>query len=333
MNAQPKAFDIACALSVSIPQAVRELKEKSIQVQPVHSNRCHEIGDDCERRLVYRRTNWQDALKPPVELQFIFDEGAIQEREVRRTLEDAGFVLNGDGSSYSWKEYQISGSIDGKIIGDRHGIFPVAIPYDAKSMSPYVYEQINSKEDFKKYPWTRKYTSQLVMYMLLMGAEAGVFVLKNKSSGQLKVIPIELDLELGEELLQRAERINKHVVEGTFPERIEYSDDVCGKCQFVHLCNPDVDYKGVHFENDEEALLKIDRMKELEESAKEYESLKKEIVDGYKTRMTDKNGEKFVVGGKYAITGKWITKEMPPKEASIQEYWMTKIIPVDKLKV
>lgn len=339
MNAQLQtidAYQLARSLSENILQRVDDLKQSKIQVRPCHSNQCSDIGHDCERYLTYRRTRWQEQTLPPVDLQYIFDEGHQQEIQIRRTLEDAGYIITQDGQSFTWKEYNITGTIDGKIAGDRQGYFPVAIPYDAKSMSPHVFQSINTVEDFKKYPWTRKYTAQLVMYMLLTGTEAGIFVLKNKSTGKLKLIPIPLDLELGEEMLQRAERVNAHVKAGTLPDPIEYKEDVCGKCAFFHICNPDVEFKGAHFESDEEALMKVTRLFELEETAKEYESLKKEITEAYKSRFQDtQNGEKFILNGEYAITGKFIVKNIPEKPATPatqQTSWMAKIMPVKQLK-
>ena len=337
MTSIDMSYMLAERLSNDIIRDVDAAKQGKLQIRPCYSNQCSDIGHDCERYLTYRRTRWQEQTLPPVDLQYIFDEGHQQEIQIRRTLEDAGYIITQDGQSFTWKEFNITGTIDGKIAGDRSGMFPTPIPYDAKSMSPHVFQSIKSVDDFRKYPWTRKYVAQLVMYMILTGADAGLFVLKNKSTGRLKIIPLPLDFQLGEEMIQRAERVNAHVKAGTLPDPIEYKEDVCGKCSFFHICNPNVEFKGAHFESDEEALMKVTRLFELEETAKEYETLKKEITEAYKSRFQDtQNGEKFILSGEYAITGKWVVKNIPQKPATPatqQAYWLTKIMPVQKLSI
>ena len=123
-------------------------------------------------------------------------------------------------------------------------------PLDVKSMAPHiwsaifrdgmtVYDWTEVKDQFNKKPWLRKYLAQINLYCLMRASERGVLLCLNKTSGALAQVVVEIDYDYAESLLDRAERINKHVAEGTLPERIPFDDQVCPRCSFYGRCLPE----------------------------------------------------------------------------------------------
>jgi len=253
-------------------------KARKIKNNPCHSNRASNLGDPCLRRLVYERTNWQDKQLYDINTQLIFDEGNNQEKIVIRDLLDAGIEIFEQQRSFEIRDLQISGRMDlkVKVPGDPH-LYPAEI----KSMSDHIFLKINSINDFYilPYPWLKKYPGQLILYMLDSEEDRGVFILKNKSTGALKEIWIEMDWNLADLLLKKAEEINKHIKAGTYPEKIN-NLDICNKCPFNHICLPDQSF-GPEFSQDQRNQL-IDltaRINELKEYYLEYESLNKKLKE------------------------------------------------------
>ncbi len=295
-----------------IIEKVLENVKKNIKIYPCYTNRASSLGDPCLRRLVYERTNYQDKRLHDVGLELIFKEGRNQEKEVLNDLREAGFEVYEQQRAYQWPEYQISGQIDGKIkIGDK------AYPLEIKSMSPYIFVNINSLEDFGKYPWTKKYVSQIMLYLLMANEETGYFILKNKSNGELKEIEVKMDYELAESILKKAEAINKNISEKTLPDKIN-DYDICSECSFSHICLPDLDMgKGIEIVNREELEAKLEERARLEPYKKLYEEIDVEVKGQLKEIEA-------AAVGKWMITGKWIEKKEYLVKA--MKYWQTKIV-------
>ena len=191
-------------------QPILDLKATKIKRWPCYSNRASETGyavpmlEGCLRRGVYARTNWQDRELIDAKTQLIFDEGNNQERQVLRDLSEAGIEIVEQQSAWEWKEYEISGHIDGSWIEDN-----IAYPVEIKSMHPAIFDAVFTFEDMKKKPWTRAYMAQITLYMLHKNIDKGIFILKNKSNGDLRQITVDLDYELGEAILKTAEEIGR----------------------------------------------------------------------------------------------------------------------------
>jgi CRISPR/Cas system-associated exonuclease Cas4 (RecB family) len=225
--------------------------------------------------------------------------------------------------SFEWKEYQITGHIDGKVL-DNGEVFPLEI----KSCSPFVFKAINSISDLTngKYGYLRKYPAQLNLYLLMDGNERGVFIFKDKTSGQMKEIWMDVDYELGEETLKRSEAINKHLAEGTLPDPI--NDDLwCDGCAFAHICLPETIGKEVEIDTGELSIL-LDRLEELKPSVKEYE----EIDDQVKKAV---EGREKILAGNFLVTGKWLERVGYNLPAGLKEqyravtrYWKRKVLKV-----
>ena len=283
-------------------EPILTFKATKIRRTPCYSNRASEIGyavpllDGCLRRGVYARTAWQERELHDARVQLIFDEGNNQERIVLRDLAEAGVEIIEQQSAWEWSQYKISGHIDGTYIEDH-----VAFPVEIKSMSPNIFEGVNIFEDFKKHPWTRVYMAQITLYMLFKNIDKGIFILKNKSTGELKQITVDLDFELGEAILKAAETINAHIAAGTLPECIQ-DREVCKKCPFKLVCLPEIDF-GVELKIQDNPAFesKVDRYLSIKETAKEATALWDEIKDYAKE--TAEKGELNIICGKYKIVG------------------------------
>lgn len=289
-------------------EKIIEAKQAKIRLRPCHTNRASSLGHPCERKLVFDRTRWQEATLHDVGLQFIFDEGNLQEAAVLKDLAEAGWHVIEQQRDYEWKEYQITAHLDGKVVLDK------AFTLEIKSMNPYTFTQINTADDIlqSRKHYIRAYAAQGQIYMLLSNSEKMVFVFKNKSTGQLKEIWMDLDYQFAEELIQKAMRINAHVKNQTVPDPMPWNEDVCGRCPFAHICLPEARREALDLTDDPELELKLKRRAELAPLRKEYE----EIDDEVKTAVKEKSK---VVVGDFLIVGKWIEPKGKPK------YWKSDI--------
>ena len=303
-NQPPQTKENPCppdSIAELVVQKYRESKEKKIKAWPCHVNRASSLGHDCERYLVYCRTDWNRRTLHPWEVQAIFDEGNRQEKSVEDDLREAGFDIVEQQRPFAFPELDITGHIDGKLF-----IPPRIIPYETKSMSPYIWDTIKTLDDMihSKYSWVRYYPSQLNLYLLMDNNEYGIFILKNKSNGLIKVIDMHLDYELGETLLRKAERINKHVKNGTKPDQI-MDADICSRCAFRHLCLPDM---GAGLEFTEGAIIDmLDEWSALTVKIKssgipEDQKRAKQLNEHFKIIFKDRPR---VMAGEYLVTGKW----------------------------
>lgn len=293
-----------------IVKDVEQHVEKQTKVYPCHANRASGVGHPCERKLVYDRLNWQEALKPDVGLQLIFNEGNLQEQAVIRLLQDSGYRINESQRAFAWEKYNITGHIDGMIEIDGE-----SYPLEVKSASPFAFDKIATVEDVKnaRYHYMRGYYDQMQVYLLLANKQAGVILFKNKVNGRLKTVLVELDYEYAEKLLKKVERINEFVAKKEYPERID-DKDVCSGCPFRHICLPDETWEGAEVLNDGELESMIAKRQELSKAASEYE----EVNDALKEQWKQRQDGVYLVG-KFAVTLKRQkrTKYVVPKE--IQE--------------
>lgn len=297
-----------------IVEAILESKRKKISSYPVHSNRASDLGNPCVRYHVYNRTKWPEKSLHDVGLQQVFDLGNDFEKIVLKELAEAGINIIEQQRSFEWKDYQISGHVDGLI-----QINGNAYPIEIKSMSPFVFDSIQDITSLTKgkYLYLRKYPTQLNLYMLMKGIDKAVFLFKNKSTGAYKEVWMELDYDLGEETLKRAEAINAHIKAGTMPEQIT-DERICEGCPFVHICLPEHIGKEVEIDSGELAEM-LDRLESLKEAKKEYEE-----IDGQVKKLVE--GRDKILAGQWFITGKYVEKKESMIKAS--RYWLKKIVKV-----
>jgi CRISPR/Cas system-associated exonuclease Cas4 (RecB family) len=303
-------------------EKVMDHKERHIEQWPITTNRASECGHPCDRYLVFNRTRLQERALHPVSLQLVFDLGNDIERRVLRDLEDAGITIKEQQRAFSWPDYQITGSIDAKIIDDGY-IYPLEI----KSCSPFVFERLKSIEDLKrgKYLYLRKYPTQLNLYLLMSEQEKGLFIFKNKVNGQMKEIWMDLDYELGESTLQKLERVNTHVANKTLPDPIEYDEMTCSDCGYNHICVPDRIGKEIEMIDDEELTGLLADWERLKPFSKEYDEIDKrisEIVNGREKLLV---GDFFITGSWRKRTGYNVPDDVKRQYAQESQYWVKKI--------
>jgi CRISPR/Cas system-associated exonuclease Cas4 (RecB family) len=252
-----------------------------------------------------------------VSLQYIFEMGHTLERPVTRWLEDSGYEVSQQQRDFTYPdkgEPLVTGHID--CILEKDGQRWVT---DIKTTSPFVWQKLKT-DIVSKYPfpefdvgsWMKKYPAQLQLYMFGLEIPEGLFVFINKTSGQVKVIGMELDLGYVETLLEKAERINKHVKCDSMPD---YPEDTtaCHECPFFGICTPPTKAKEYDFINDSEIIAKVERLHELKESSKEYSDLNKELKEIFREK------ENVIVGSKYCYQGKYITINRKAQEAKPAE--------------
>src|SRR5690606_30256677 len=229
--------------SASLPDvagAVLEAARRRVRVVPQHVNRASSAGHPCERDLVYSRTRWSERQPHDAVTQLVFDGGNTIEDMAIRQLRDAGFTVLEQQRSLEWPEYQLTGHIDGLLVADGE-----AHPFDVKSVNPNDWQRLNTMDDFLSSPrhWVRGWPAQLLLYLLMREMERGFLYLVNKMTFEPKVVWFDLNesraLDLAEQTLQKLERVNRHVAEGTVPEPID-EPDTCSRCPFYHICLPDL---------------------------------------------------------------------------------------------
>jgi hypothetical protein len=307
----------------------RELRSQA-RVSSHKENWASDLGDPCERKLYYYRTEW-DKLEPAdPRLQGIFNTG----HEIE-ALAIHNFNAVGMRSTPKWEllkhkfklndallsEYRISANPDvglwvkefptrpGKIIG----------PVEIKGFTPAVFDRVNVPKDFERYSWAHRYRPQLTIYELGTNSETGWWLLVNKANHwQTKLIELPLDLEYTEGLLQKARRVNVAVDSGEPPAKIN-DPDVCPSCPFASLCCPEYT-TGRDFEAVDNAELSaiLDRMGELEETSAELKDL-----EGRRDRLITKG--KDILCGKWLVRWKRIEGTRKPSKGGPYTSWRKKI--------
>lgn len=302
-------------------ERIYENVAKKIRVSPCHTNRASEAGHPCERYLVLRRLKWQDAQPHDVRLQLLFDEGNHQEQIVLRDLEDAGVRIIQQQSDYVWPAFELSAHLDGKAVLSE----TEAAPIECKSMSPHIWDKVNTLADLLESdkPWLQKYPAQIQLYLLLANAERGFLILKNKSTGELKEIEVRLDLGYAESVLQKLERVNRHVAAGTIPEPIRYEENICDRCPFFQtVCLVEVKRTALELSEDGELAKKLARRAALEPMAKEFKTLDEDIKAQVK-------GLEKVACGNFLLLGKNVTRK--GYEVKPSTYWQTSIKQIEEV--
>jgi len=268
--------------------------------------RTHSILSDipeCDRQATYSITNWKD--RPPIDpsLKARFEVGNVREREIISELRNMNYdvILQQEPVEIKNRAGELiaRGKVDGHI--KYHGI---KIPIEIKSMHPQIWESIETLEDFQKKPYLRKYIRQLQMYLYGNNAEEGLFIMDD-CLGHWKPIVVTLDYAEGEQILQRLERVHNAIKTKTMPDRIEYREEICGKCPFMQICLTDIVRTEAEVLSNEDLIERLDQREGLKKAHSTYESLDKGIKDQIK-----KSGIKKGIAGEFIINVRIIeTKE------------------------
>lgn len=276
-----------------IPNIVADcdaLMESRIKVYPCHANRASSIGDICERRLYLERTAWDKKELPDLGLSYIFEVGNTLETPVVRMIQDAGYEVIRQQESFIYRQGNVTlctGHIDGVVVS---ADFKTVL--EIKTMSPFVWDRINTIEDFARYEWTIKYPPQLTIYMFGLEIPYGVWILINKSTGRIKQVPYELDYAKAEWVLRRCERLNAAVEKREAPDFLKGRPEVCEKCAHRFTCCPPIE-REMQLVVDKGMIADVEEMMAAQESAATYETLKKSL----KERLEKTETEHAIIGG------------------------------------
>lgn len=249
-------------------------KERRIKAFPQNNLRASSIGHPCDRFHFHSLKNWHEKPLHSAVLQSIFDEGNLHESAVLRMLSELGFQVQEQQRAFQIEKPLITGHVDGFLVheGRRY-------PFDVKSIQDFDFKKINTAEDLLKSRkiHQRNYVAQVQMYLLQSCEEEGFLLFKSKQTGEIKTVWMKIDMAFCEELLQRAERVYAAAANNTPPARID-DVDMCGKCDFRHVCLPDLKYDAmVGMLAGDEIPEKLTRREELKPFIEEYETLDEDV--------------------------------------------------------
>ena len=312
-------------ISEALPDVIGDIHKaiaSEIRSYPVRSNWCSKLGHPCERHAVHNRTDWDKKQKHSVTTEMIFQGGKMIEKHIARTyLIKAGYdVVEEDRPvdterSGTLRRLQISGNLDFVI---RKSGTRKEFPVEVKSINQWDFENINSIEDMtlSKKVWHRGYPAQLMLYMFGKDFETGMFLMINKATFEPKAIWTQLDYDYVEKLLKKAESTNKHMAAGTLPERIEYDDSICGRCEFAHVCLPDYMRSEAKVMTDPEMEDKLEELEALNVKVKPINDRVEELKDWRKKQF---DGISKAIVGKFMVFGKLMKRK--GFTVDDKEYW------------
>lgn len=327
------------SLSTFVSGAITQHLKSTSKVYPQHTNRASELGHPCLRYLTYLRVAYEHREAPDPRLMLIFRDGNTHERAVLQLLTDAGIEIVEQQKPFAWKQYQITGHIDGKVMWETdEGI--VLIPLEVKSCHPFFFNGIHSAHDLRTGSmFNQKWGGQMQLYMLMDEIDRLLLVLKNKANGQLRFVEIELDYEWAEELIQKAEVVNKavddvdHLLGGrkfeqldaksqdaVLPDRIPPDEQVCGRCPFIHLCLGKREWTPKLLIMDDPDLEKmlLERA-DLDAQRKRYAEVDATAKQVLKNRADIKEGEKILmVGEDWQCRVYWTRGKKPSQRVDIK---------------
>lgn len=244
----------------------------------------------CDRRLVYARTQPHYAEPPSDELCSIFEEGDLHQADVRKELLDLGFEAIRAEEPFRDDDLEIGGKIDGMIaLTDEHRA--PQVPVEIKS---YAGDPPTTQEELRDHGGLLgRYFGQLQVYLYLTAKQVGMFLFKAKVTGLWTIVPVELDYEYVEVLLQRAERVRDYLRADTLPDRIADRSE-CPACPFrSELCHPEqASVDPLLLVNDKDLLGKLNRREHLHARAREFKRIDTEVKERFKLTA----GTRFVVG-------------------------------------
>ena len=215
-------------------------KTKGRTVRKKDKNWASSIDHPCLRFLTYSQSNWRDKQLPSVETEYLFEEGNDSEKKIKSLIENEGYEIILDQKYFTWDKYLISGKTDGFLEFTLPGLkVPLRGPLECKSVATHAFDKMRTIEEIKESRsyWIRKCISQLNIYMLMSNYEWGFLALKTYRR-RPRILPMMVDLELGEKCLQTCEQVNHFVAKGILPDRILYDPSLCDICDFDHICQP-----------------------------------------------------------------------------------------------
>jgi CRISPR/Cas system-associated exonuclease Cas4 (RecB family) len=270
----------------------------------------------CDREMYLSITDF--VHHPPYDTRIIarFEEGNRQESFILQLLIKNGFTVVEGQIDLSIKDRNervvLTGHIDGKIEWEEK-----RIPFEVKSMNPNIYEDINTVEDFNKRDWTKRYILQMQSYLFANNEPEGIFIITD-CLGHFKILPVKLDYDLMEKIIQRCTHVMDCVEKNEPPDFIKDAS-ICRRCwAFGRVCTPPISNEGCEIISDIEIEEQLKLREQSEEARKTYELADKNIKGYFKNKPK-------AICGDYMVTGELRTRTTKPTEGKTTEYWQTTI--------
>lgn len=201
------------------------------------------FGDvhDCDRHNWYGMVEGDQRSKWDPFVQAKLDAGKARELSIKRELLDLGYeplmagevleVKGPTGTVLARGRTDLSLSLPSN--------FRTTVPMEVKCMQTHMWASITHWRDLLRNPWTRKYVRQLMLYMHSKKMTEGLFLIDD-FQGHWKILPVEIDEAFIQDAVGKIERAAAARIAGKAPERIPYDHQLCGMCNFQHVCIPDI---------------------------------------------------------------------------------------------
>ncbi len=201
------------------------------------------FGDvhDCDRHNFYGMAEGDQRPKWDAFVQAKLDAGKARELNIKRELLDLGYEPLMAGEVLEVKDR------NGNVLARGRTDLSLALPsnfrknviIEVKCTQTHIWASLNHWRDLLRNAWTRKYVRQLMLYMRSKGLTEGLFLIDD-FQGHWKILPVEIDAEFIADAIGKIERATAARREGKVPERIPYDHQLCGMCNFQHICIPDI---------------------------------------------------------------------------------------------
>lgn len=275
--------------SDTIRQGASRYLESLRKMTPRHTNRVSDIGHKCLAYLYFSRVNWDKAESIPESLIGIFETGNEIEdlfisafnRHIGRQCEPELRIVGQSTAVVNDKllrDYQISGTLDGYLQAKVDGEWKTHCVIDVKSASGNLIDHYNDYEGLFLHSWSSRYPTQLMLYALANNMEKCCLMFVNKNNHyDYRTLFFDVDMEVCDKALQKADIINKAIEAQQVPEKFE-RPDICDRCRFKSWCNPTLTYTNETKTNtDPELENTLRRIDELDEAQSELNKLKKQL--------------------------------------------------------
>lgn len=280
-------------LCQSIEAKRREIYSRDLGPWARNNMVASDIGD-CARESVLSVLNWGERPAFDPEIKARLERGNKIEDLALAELQNLGYRIRVERRPFEIKDKKGRIICRGRVDGFIEHLDGKDIPFECKSINPNVYNQINEEADFDRYLFFRKWPRQLQTYLYANEIEEGFFLLDD-CLGHWKLLPVHLDYERMEKILQQLESVANHIEAKTLPD-FHKDPAICVRCWAKgRVCNPPFfSGEGMQIINDAELEQKLTRRAELDPIASEYDRLDKELKNVLKEAM--KPEQIFVVG-------------------------------------
>lgn len=255
------------------------------------------VGDPCTRYIVYNRIHGTRKKVEPG-LQRIFSRGQLLESHVMTELSECGIEVDNVQFQFTFDDLNLSGRGDFTIKVDG-----TSIPVEQKVV--LFSDRIQSVEDFiwgdnRHY---QRYPVQLNIAMMALGASFGTFLVFDPVTFNWRFLPQEFSWPMWEKTIETCRSIERHLIDGTLPDRIPFREDWCGSCDYADICLDQFPFHQVDSLNDPGLVELLDRRAQLKDLAAEYAQVDKSL----KIRLPEQEG--IVMAGGWAIEGKLVHRK------------------------